>query len=487
MSLLRRTLISFFAFAAVLGTQLFSCGDPEPSLSELATCAGAPATAPVDNLAMSGQPDGLTRAVSDMVSRILTPDELSYLSQLDRAKLTGSNLYTDPVMSKAILATLPLVRTTCAQPQYSLLSLLEATAYAQADPVAVANMKLLLQTQIIISHVLTLLPNAGGPGICPAGMNTCYALMVIIAGGGIVYATVPDANEPQKAKAPIDPPLYCSTTNQGCPVSQAIQIASGQDHPIDVAAAAGELFWMNKAGGRPTHTLMKWAGDAGYMQFLPPGPIGALAIDYKYLFLCSGGDVDRVEKTGGVPERLGTANYASGIALDDMYLYWASFNTGEIYQSTTVGLGTLLIVSGRPEPDFLTASGGWVFWREQGRYLAYASRDDAYVTLVPNVDNVFRLTSVGGVVYFSDKRNLYSLQPGGTPIVISDAGDGGIISDGQFIYWESLDNTIRSRRLTGGAIRSYANIGEDSGQLAVDQNFIYYTRYSTGVVGRIAK
>lgn len=120
MSLRRRTrnATGFVAAGALLIAISFTgdigCGSGKggTSASSHPTCNGKPASFPLDDL-KNGKTDTFLTEISPALQQGSTPAELVYLSEIPPTAFNSGNIFTDPVVRKAIAAVIPTVRTYC--------------------------------------------------------------------------------------------------------------------------------------------------------------------------------------------------------------------------------------------------------------------------------------------------------------------------------------------------------------------------------------
>jgi hypothetical protein len=202
-----RRAASPLAGAIVVAVTLFSgdigCGS-RSAPGSAPTCNGQPATFPLDDL-KTGQEDALLTEVAQAVAQSLSPGELAYLSQIPASAINSKNVFTDPVVRKAMAAALPMVCSYCTTltQRSSRLTLGVAYAFTQQQQLyfAVAGQ--------IIAEYFDVIATGALAGLAIACGTTPCVLAAFIGSFAILIAEAKAGDLPPIGD-PIFPSLYTS-------------------------------------------------------------------------------------------------------------------------------------------------------------------------------------------------------------------------------------------------------------------------------------
>jgi hypothetical protein len=213
-----------------------------------------------------------------------------------------------------------------------------------------------------------------------------------------------------------------------------------------------------------------------------------------------------------------TVPYAYGIAVDDAYVYWSTFETsGKIARVPIVGGAVQPISSGENSAFDITLAAGKVFWCQQdtaaGHVTSAAVTGGDRVQLASGVaPGPARVTSDGTFLYYVTAFNILMKLPvlGGTPTIISNQEANSNVQflrlyQGKLYYtndgvWNAgftakIPGTaaIRSVNVSGTAVVSNLVPALDfpQYQIAVDGAHVFWNDdefiYSTGMLGGLPK
>jgi hypothetical protein len=160
-------------------------------------------------------------------------------------------------------------------------------------------------------------------------------------------------------------------------------LASSQEHPVDVAFSAGEVFWTLSQGNAIAKCTLSACGGTTNTSLVASQP-GAeyLAVDATYIYWTnsasganmSDGSVMRALHDGTHPTTLASGqSYPRGITVDSSYVYWTNY----VVWDTTIGtvmrcaIGgcngqPTTVASAQPAPLGIAQDDTAVYWVNEG-------------------------------------------------------------------------------------------------------------------------
>jgi hypothetical protein len=316
-------------------------------------------------------------------------------------------------------------------------------------------------------------PSSGGAG---AGGSNAEAASAAASGtaGGVAEATpcpttqnrcgaacVDEATDPQNCGG-------CGIACDNCTNGRCILVlASGQPGPYALAVTSSEVVWSNQGIGE---VVGQMTGSA-----ILKVPIG-----------------------GGVPETLAQPDVApSSLAVDSGYLYWPMFNlSAEHYagvgtlpdaiMKTPLAGGATMTLASTAGPQFVTVSGGVVYWTAETGIMSVPTTGGSPVVFV-NGDPP--LTLAAGKAYWLGVDGFLTrgLAPG-AEVTVAAAIDPALLYQGggqiygiavstTDLYWTVIGTptgSLMKMPLSGGTPSAIDNDGDIA--VAVDANSVYWSK-----------
>lgn len=173
-------------------------------------------------------------------------------------------------------------------------------------------------------------------------------------------------------------PVVCSSWAQG-------------STPTGTVAIDASSVYYGDAGLRGVYRVAKGGGKPLLLAPLPGGPTNLMVIDGENIYLTAGaGSWDRqdlwvVSKSGGTPRLLaGAISLLKQIAVDDQFVYWASYGTvvndpytasdGKIERIGKDGSNRSVLASGLSGAESVALDDAWVYFAESGRAIGNSSK-----------------------------------------------------------------------------------------------------------------
>jgi hypothetical protein len=149
-------------------------------------------------------------------------------------------------------------------------------------------------------------------------------------------------------------------------------IVQGQAQPFAIALDDAGLYWTNFASNDLGGAVMRASKDGSNVTKLVPklDVPAAIALDDRFAYFTvvnlvqmTGGQVQRVDKTGGVPERLAERqSFPIVLAVAGDYVYWAIFSAKVLLRAPkSGGVPPLVLASGQPIGNIAVDS-LYVYW-----------------------------------------------------------------------------------------------------------------------------
>lgn len=137
----------------------------------------------------------------------------------------------------------------------------------------------------------------------------------------------------------------------------------------DLTADATAVYWTEQDSGGAGRVRAFVLGSTGATELAPAkGSATLLVVDAVAVYWLATGEVHRVPKPGGQPETLATFSAAaSGLAVDDEYVYWTSLdNAGSVRRVSKSGGDMTILVEGIDHPRSVAVDGTHVYFTAQG-------------------------------------------------------------------------------------------------------------------------
>lgn len=295
-------------------------------------------------------------------------------------------------------------------------------------------------------------------------------------------------------------------------------LAAGQQSPREIAIDDSDVYWVNDSTTGSDFAIFRIPRAGGIPAMQLSGTTGAalLRVDDRYIYWVSiDGEYIRAEKGINVPATVGYVGlFSSGLAADDSHYYvLGSYSnpdtTGVYVVRNDLGPGgddevVLMIDS----PGLSGAQAGGIAVDDTSIYCTYVTSDglpsqlvrlpkgggDVTVLATSDTGSLFHDVVVAGTsVYWTalgDTGAVYSIPIGGGTFTVLADGEPNpqdIAYGGEYIYWKRVDfdSEFARVRSTGGAAELlYASeqMFGSVGKLAADENGVYWTDPSAGVV-----
>lgn len=232
-----------------------------------------------------------------------------------------------------------------------------------------------------------------------------------------------------------------------------------------VAAGSAGTFWSVHRNEPPNDTEITGNG----VQVDGEPDVRTLALDGPDLFWArNGGDhaIMKIAVGGSVPETFveEPADRVSDIALDDAFVYWTTWNSGDHASSALMkaprsGGAPTVLASGKLSRG-VAVDGTHVYW-------TWGTPGPSQVARVP--------------------------KDGGVPEAIAEGLAGQVATDGVHVYWTEVSTTsMTSGRIFkaptgGGAVVALAEGQPDPTDIAVDENYVYWINGPEGGDGAVMR
>lgn len=240
----------------------------------------------------------------------------------------------------------------------------------------------------------------------------------------------------------------------------AEEIASGITDPRQIAVDQTDVYWATSTG-----TIARTAkrGGASAEPLIENSiDLGEIALDPTHLYFTVSGNngfVRRISKTGGETEPLlenvsDPEQEDTGLALAHHggFLYWVqnSAEVSALRRMAIDGTGLTPLSATAPTAQAVAADPSFVYWTSFG---------DGTVTRASPDGSDVRI-----VAY--DQPQLFK-----------------VLGDGANVYWSSLDGSIATVPVSGGAEPFVLSTGPKGPVfLAQDEGFLYSARFETGTI-----
>lgn len=245
-------------------------------------------------------------------------------------------------------------------------------------------------------------------------------------------------------------------------------VAAGQDHPLDLVAIDGDVFWINN--GSP-----------------------CCGTDGKGAVMKSG-------QEGGPAVVLAEASSPLGIAVDSTYAYWSSGHSIERVLKSGAGGKTTFASGASWKPESVSTRGGAVYWSDAiGELWRASALDMAATRLVATQGRPGAIAVTDDALYWVDRTSPGAIRrmplEGGPQATLASNTSAafGLAVDSECAYWVGTDNTSRDdagRALIDEAILAcplsgcgaansrmivFANDQRSPFDVAVDAAHVYWT------------
>ena len=248
---------------------------------------------------------------------------------------------------------------------------------------------------------------------------------------------------------------------------------SGADSPSSDASVCGDLTMSKQNCGRCGHDCL--GGDCNAGQCQPTTLLNAqgaprdLAFDDTYVYVANYGDgtIQRIAKDGsmtGAATPVSAWSSLSGVAVDNGKLFWVAYDA----------VGTGLIPDGGDNND--SYGGLW-------SCTLPACTDKK---LIDKPNNANKIVAAGGYIYITGEDDVRRVKEDGTGEEILNnvvSQSFGIAVDSANVYFDSIATTIMRCPLDGGPSTDIGPVGDTTGLLALDDQRVFWTFYSSQASG----
>jgi hypothetical protein len=289
-------------------------------------------------------------------------------------------------------------------------------------------------------------------------------------------------------------------------------LVEGLSEPSDLVLDDEHLYWTNRGDG----SLMlkpKAGGDAAVL-VADQDRIGRVVVDETHVYWTAGPQILKMPKAGGDSVLLAESEMRerrgpSGIAVDDSRVYWTLYfeSDGFVMAVNKQGGDPERLASGQDGAFFIVAQSNHVYWSNhagQGKQVMHfdlANRDLSVVA--KDQYNPTWVAVDEHSVYWTNLRRKRGaimragIDGGGVEEFAGQLGGPSVVAlDENQVYWTDLVlppgveaevSFIRKRSKTGGTQETVVEVKGHLWGLAVDDQHLYWTNYSEGRLGRIAK
>ncbi len=235
-------------------------------------------------------------------------------------------------------------------------------------------------------------------------------------------------------------------------------LASGQDRPTGIATDGTSVYWATLGGD-----VMKVDKSGGTPATIASGQIAAreIAVDSTNVYWTGYGTgtwaVMKVPLSGGPPTMVASALSPTGLAVDATTIYWSDWGVGsetdgEIMKVPIAGGEITTLASGVRAPEGIAVDATNVYWPSGDFYspiMKVAISGGAAAPVTPSQDvplsvavfesNIF-WTSKGTTLDYHQLDKGYVMKAplvGGTPIELATGQlrPRSIVTDGSYAYW----------------------------------------------------
>ena len=216
------------------------------------------------------------------------------------------------------------------------------------------------------------------------------------------------------------------------------------DFAITIVVAGDSLFYSTDRSIR--RIAKDGRGDKQVLATLSEDPL-ELEIDATHIYfnMFDGSMIGRVPRAGGSAEKLIGSEKHSTLAIDDQFLYIASYKNGTIRKLDKKTLALTTLAKGQKRPLGMASFGPHVFWANEtdGTIMRLDKAGGTPVTLVSGQVNQEQMAFAGDQLYWgswSDGPGKHKLMrmpiAGGTAQVVSGAmnSPSGMATDSLSVY-----------------------------------------------------
>jgi hypothetical protein len=237
-------------------------------------------------------------------------------------------------------------------------------------------------------------------------------------------------------------------------------LAAGLHTPTRLTLDQNNVYWieskkkLSRGGGTPT-TLATQA---------LVGEATGIAVDdaFVYWSITPGGGNGFIYKaplTGGTPTFLAFANQPSDMAIDESFVYWTENNSGpdstQGVRKVALGGGDVLTATTLGFPLALNLDGTFVYF--------------SYTDAIDGKSYLGQVDKDGGSV---------------TPLAVMEERASALVIDGSTIYWAEFGpGTVKKMPLTGGSVTTLASGLNQPARIAVEGTDVYVIEFANAVAG----
>lgn len=283
---------------------------------------------------------------------------------------------------------------------------------------------------------------------------------------------------------------------------QPIEIATAQDKPWGIALTDTQVYWTNQGTTGLSGTVrvrLKSGGTISTIASSQADPRGIAASTAFVLWANHGigataGNISRIDYgSGSTTPSVWVSNQASAY---DVFItsaaYWTRDAASGSVESQKLGVttGVTVAVNQASPGGVVVGADAYVYWTYSNG-IRRGKPNSTYETIVTTTDTPVFVAVDDTNVYWTSTGATYraAKQAGATAQVLSTSGSGGrgiVVEAGQ-VYWCGAD-AIWKVPVTGGAAVQLATNLQNPWDIAVDDQFVYWTEnVSSGKVRKVVK
>jgi hypothetical protein len=240
-------------------------------------------------------------------------------------------------------------------------------------------------------------------------------------------------------------------------------LASGQARPTGIAARQGYVYWVN--------------ADAGVILRTPR-------------------DEDAPEVVATPPD---TSTDVFDVEADADYVYWTLLSGDTVWRRPVAGGAKEFLTTGSGSAGYLSLAGDALYFTAPiplaptAGAILFTTRDGAQGgVLYAGLTATTGIAAVGTVLYWAQQKRLIvgdAFGGAASDVATRDKDVQGLASDGVFLYWIEGECCIRRKEPWVGNAESLYDVDPPfgPGDIAVDEQAIYWTEPGRGNVFKLAK